>query len=121
MEIINSKYYKGFEGEGEIQFIRYLSNGDTYILQIWGGYFDEIMRQIEPEEDGWTGFAYHYNVEDPWWEQSWKVPDIDIVLDQLQKIKSASLSQEAKELLLELCKLLSSSKELNEAVWIAGE
>ncbi|MFF2533012.1 hypothetical protein ACFVS2_29615 [Brevibacillus sp. NPDC058079] len=61
MEIINSKYFEGFEGEEKIQFRRYLSNGDTYILRMWDGYFDEIMRQIEPEKDSWTGFAYYYN------------------------------------------------------------
>ncbi|SMF90172.1 hypothetical protein SAMN05661091_4919 [Paenibacillus uliginis N3/975] len=121
MEIINNKYYEGYEGEGEMQFIRYLSNGDKYVLKIWDGYFDEIMREIQPEENGWTGLAYYYNVEEPWWERPWKIQDIDIVIKQLRNIKTEQLNKEAKELLIELCDILSSSWELNEDVWIADE
>lgn len=31
---------------------------DTQIIMIWEGYFDEIMKNIAPEEEGWTGLAY---------------------------------------------------------------
>ena len=121
MEIINSKYYEGYEGEGEIQFIRHLSNGDKYVIRIWDGYFDKIMRGIQPEQDGWTGLAYYYHVEEPWWEKPWKIPDIQIVLKQLQEIKTEHLNVEAKELLVELCNIMSNSWKLNESVWIADE
>ncbi|GAB1159750.1 hypothetical protein YWY31_57750 [Paenibacillus illinoisensis] len=121
MEIINSKYYEGYEGEGEIQFIRHLSNGDKYILRIWDGYFDEIMREIQPEDNGWTGLAYYYNVEEPWWETPWKIPDLPIVLKQLQEIQTEFLNVEVKKLLIELCDILSDSSILNESVWIADE
>lgn len=121
MEIINSKYYEGYEGEGEMQFIRHLSNGGKYVLRIWDGYFDEIMRELQPEESDWTGIAYYYNVEEPWWEKPWQIPDIDIVIKQLQKIKIDQLSEQARNLLGELCDMLSSSLESNEAVWIADE
>lgn len=121
MEVTNSKYYEGYEGEGEIQFIRHLSNGDKYVIRIWDGYFDEIMRQIQPEEIGWTGLAYYYNVEEPWWEDLWEIPDKAIVLEQLQEIKTEHLNAEVKELLGELCDMLSGSLRLNESVWIADE
>ncbi|KQO01102.1 hypothetical protein [Paenibacillus sp. Leaf72] len=121
MEIINSTYYEGYEGEGEIQFIRYLSNGDRYILRIWDGYFDEIIRIIKPEEHGWTGLAYYYNVEEPWCEEPWRIPDIDVVLKQLKKIESDQLNKEAKELLIEVCQMLLVSMNLNEDVWIVDE
>lgn len=121
MEIINSKYYEGYEGEGEIQFIRHLSNGDKYILSIWDGYFDEIMRAIQPEDKGWTGLAYYYNVEEPWWGKPWKIPDIPIVLKQLQAIHTELLKVEVKKLLSELCDILADSLIFNESVWIADE
>lgn len=44
MEIVNNKYYVGFEGEPEIQFICKKAC-DTYIIIIWEGYFDEIMKK----------------------------------------------------------------------------
>jgi len=121
VEIVNSKYYEGYEGEGEMQFIRHFSNGDKFILRIWDGYFDQIMGLIEPEESGWTGLAYYYNVEEPWWEEPWRIPDIDIVLEQLQNIKTDSLNEDTNELLKEICNMLLSSKEFNEDVWIADE
>ena len=61
MELVNKKYYDGFEGEPEIQFI-YKKGNDTEILTIWEGYFDQIMRLMLPNEQGWTGLAYCYNM-----------------------------------------------------------
>jgi hypothetical protein len=121
LEIINSKYYEGYEGEGEIQFIRYLSNGDKYIIRIWDGFFDEIMSGIQPEENGWIGLAYYYHIKEPWWEQPWKIPDIEIVLKQLQEIKVEFLNVEVRLLHSELCEILSNAWRLNESVWIADE
>lgn len=57
MEIINRKYYEGYEGEGEIQFIRHLSNGDKYVIRIWDGYFDEIMGEYSRSKTG--GQVWH--------------------------------------------------------------
>lgn len=121
MELFNSKYYEGYEGEGEMQFIRYLTNGDKYVIRIWDGYFNEIMDGIQPEEAGWTGLAYYYHVEEPWWEEPWKIPDIEITLQQLQEIRTEHLDSETKELLVELCDILTNSVKLNEYVWIADE
>lgn len=49
MELVNKKYYDGFEGEPEIQFI-YKKGNDTEILVIWEGYFDQIMRLVLPDD-----------------------------------------------------------------------
>jgi hypothetical protein len=38
MDIINNKYYKGFEDEPEIQFIRITAAGNRLILSIWEGF-----------------------------------------------------------------------------------
>lgn len=121
MEIINSKYYEGYEGEGEIQFIRHLTNGDKYVIRIWDGYFDEIMRGIQPEENGWTGLGYYYHVEEPWWEKPWKISNIEIVLKQLQEIKNEFVYVEVKQLLVELCDILTDAWRSNESIWIADE
>ena len=51
MELVNKKYYDGFEGEPEIQFI-YKKGNDTEILIVWEGYFDQIMRLMIPDKQG---------------------------------------------------------------------
>ncbi|MGG0824581.1 hypothetical protein ABE099_17100 [Paenibacillus turicensis] len=79
------------------------------------------MSGIQPEENGWTGLVYYYHVEEPWWEQPWKIPDIEIVLKQLQEIKIELLNVEVRQLHSELCDILSNAWRLNESVWIADE
>ena len=66
MELVNRKYYDGFEGEPEIQVI-YKKRNDTEIFSIWEGYFDQIMRLMLPDEQGWTGLAYCYNMFTGWY------------------------------------------------------
>ncbi len=34
----------GFEGEPEIRFIQGIDNEEKYVLSIWEGYFDRIMK-----------------------------------------------------------------------------
>ncbi|MBW7475225.1 dihydroorotate dehydrogenase (quinone) [Paenibacillus oenotherae] len=121
MNVINDKYYEGYEGEGEIQFIRYLADGNRFILRIWDGFFDKIMSSIDPEPDGWTGLAYFYHVEEPWWEKPWEIPDKEVVLKQFEKIDTSNFDDTTKDLLNELCVLLLHAQKCNEVVMIADE
>lgn len=57
LELVDNRYYNGFEGEREIQFV-YKKDNDTDIFIIWEGYFDQIMRLVKPDENGWNGMAY---------------------------------------------------------------
>lgn len=43
MEIVNDDYYKGYEGEGEINIVREKSNGDYIVIKIRQAYFDTLM------------------------------------------------------------------------------
>lgn len=76
MERVDNGYYKGFEGEPEIQFIcRKDNDSETFI--IWEGHFNQIMRLIEPDNDGWKGLAYYCHMYSEWYEESpWKVSDL---------------------------------------------
>ena len=124
MDHINNKYYKGFEGEQEIQFIRSPSNGDRTILSIWCGYFDDIMRLFQPTESGWTGLAYYYNLDIGWYEESpWKIPDVIDALHQFESLNhiSGSHFKESQEILNEIRGFLSAAIKQNDGVWIAEE
>lgn len=100
MESVNKKYYNGFEGEPEIPFICRKGN-DTEILTIWEGYFDQIMRLMVPDEQGWTGLAYCYNTYTGWYEEgSWVIDDLQMALKQFGSIDNTKLCGESVEILV---------------------
>lgn len=90
MEIIK-KYYNGFEGEPEIQFI--CREGiNCEILVIWEGFFDQIMRLINPNASDWASLAYYYNMYLGWYEDSpWVIEDLQMALKQFESIDSLNL------------------------------
>lgn len=121
MEVINRKYYDGFEGEAEIQFI-YSKGNDSEILVMWEGYFDQIMRLILPEESGWTGLAYYYNLCLGWEEDGpWEIDDLQTALKQFESIENQKLWDEAKEILVLLCDILKEAISNNTKVFIVRE
>lgn len=121
MENINKKYYDGFEGEPEIQFIlKKGSNSET--LVIWEGYFDQIMRLMNPDEWGWTGLAYYYNMYSGWYQESpWAIEDLPMALKQFKTIDSSQLGDEANDILILLCDMLGEAILNNNDVLIARE
>lgn len=121
MGLVNKEYYNGFEGEPEIQFI-YKTGSDTKVLIMWEGYFDQIMRLILPDEQGWTGLAYYYNMYTGWYENSpWLIEDLQIALKQFKSINKMKLCDEAVEILMVLCDILSEAILNNHEVFIARE
>lgn len=101
--VINDNYYNGFEGEPEIHLICKKGN-DSSVFIIWEGYFDQIMRLIKPDDSGWTGLAYCYNMYSGWYEESpWIVQDLEMALKQFESIDRKMLDSEATEILKILC------------------
>ena len=119
----NRDFYSGFEGEGEIEFIRLCKSGDKDIIRIWDGYFDDVMEKFEPVENGWTGLAYYYNLCEGWnTESPWKIPDVHDALKQLESIKNKNMRYEkSHEVLAEICNLLVEAVKQNEEILIADE
>ena len=121
MEHINKKYYDGFEGEPEIQII-YRKGDDSQILVMWEGYFDQIMRLINPDESGWTGLSYYYNMQLGWYEGSaWKIEDLQMALKRFESINSQKLCSEAKEILVSICDMINEAISNNYELFIARE
>lgn len=123
MDNIIWDFYTGYEGEGEIQFIHVLDNGNKNIIRIWDGYFDDIMEKIEPEASGWTGLAYYYNLAEGWYDESpWKIPNLIETLQQIKETKDAKFRfQCSKKILDELCNLLNNAIANENCVYIARE
>jgi len=116
-------FYDGFEGEGEIQFIQVLDDGNKSVIRIWEGYFDDFMEKIEPTSNGWTGLAYYYNLDEGWYDDSpWKIPNVAETLSQLKQIENVEFRfPESKNVINEICILLNKAIEDNICVYIARE
>ncbi len=124
METIVDKYYIGYEGEPEIQIIRKNVQGNTFILRIWSGFFDDIMNAVEPGEKGWSSLAYYYNLHSGWYEESpWLMKDINAALEQLKGIKKDKLSPSRGSInvLIEIIKIFEDAKIFGDSVLIAYE
>ncbi len=121
MERVNDEYYKGFEEEPEIQFICRKGN-DSETLIIWEGYFDQIMRLIEPENDGWKGLAYYYHMYSGWYEESpWMVQDLHTALQQFESLDDKMISDEAGEILKKICDMLKNAIFYDFEIFISRE
>lgn len=122
MDIIMDKYYKGFEGEPEIQIIHSFLDGRKEILQIWSRYFDNIMNAIKPEPTGWIGLAYYYHLDKGWYDESpWKVEDVGSAIDQLKKIDRTTLDITSQEVLSAICKMFEEVQNVKDTIFISYE
>lgn len=120
MKIIGD-FYKGYEGENEIRFIKGCDN-DAQVLSIWDGYFNDIMEQFEPTEKGWEGLAYYYHLNIGWYENSpWEIPNLESALQQFQSIKSMLRFEKSKEVLSTICNFILSAINENAKVYLSEE
>jgi hypothetical protein len=84
-------FYSGFEPEPEIR-IRVMNDNHPCKLQIviWEGYFDSIIRLIEPNESGrWEGVTLEYHLHTGWYdEEIWELEDQELFLRQIKPNRS---------------------------------
>lgn len=122
MDNLISKYYDGYEGEPEIQFIKGCNQGERTIISIWDGFFDDIMRLFEPSDDGWQGLAYYYNLAIGWEDELWEIPDLLSALTEFQSLDSNRLEfDRSSEVLSAICDLLITAINENQKVWMNKE
>lgn len=121
---IDERYYNGFEGEPEIIFI--ISNNGTEYKRVgfWDGYFNDMLREVKPTDEGWTGIAYYFHVgmfeKEQWLEDKpWHISNLPSVLYQLQTIKRDKIEwQETINVLDLLIDLIKKAIENNEEISI---
>ncbi|MGE5417879.1 MAG: dihydroorotate dehydrogenase (quinone) [Acidobacteriota bacterium] len=122
MDEINSKYYDGFDGYPEIQFIKVAGNGQRTIIRLWDGFFDSIMNLIQPGPSGWTGLALPYHLYEGWYVESpWRIPDIMEAIEQFTSVDIEALDDQTNCVLQDIIKLLSDAKSNRETVLIGYE
>lgn len=105
--------YEGFEEYDEYDFIAVDENNTVlYLIKAWEGFVDEIFREPDLSEKGWTGFTKLYQegiLDDSYTRNNpYIVENVTEFYNDLLNYKDVSLDNEAKELyggLLELAKL----------------
>ena len=109
-------YYAGFEGNPEIDI--YTFKGNIRIgIEIWDGYFDEIMGAIQPLNGEWQSLAYYYNLDEGWYDDSpWEIPNNQEALKQFESIDKSTLGKVSQEILTKIIGLLKNNS--NNSIFI---
>lgn len=110
-------YYSKFDGEPEI--VIYSNKTKIKEIHIWEGYFDNIVMQIKPSKDGWDGIAYYYNLHEGWYDSSpWKIPNLKLFYEQLNRIDRLFLKSIENEILNNILILFQEAIFLSCTVYI---
>lgn len=103
-------YYEGYEGYPEIDFF-ILSDDSREGIQMWDGYFYNIMRKIKPVNGEWTSLAYYFNLNEGWYDESpWKIPSNVAAIEQFETIERSELGEIEAEVLAEILGLLKENR-----------
>lgn len=104
-------YYEGYEGNPEIDIYTFSEN-EKVGIEMWDGFFDNIMRAIQPIEGEWQSLAYYYHLYEGWYDESpWKIPNNKNALIQFESIDSSRLDRVTQEILAKIIKLLRDNSE----------
>ena len=118
MNRVDNQFYRGYEGEKEIQFFTLREK-----IVIWEGFFNDIMEQFKPAKEGWTGIAYYYHLDLGWCDgKPWKISDLDNCFLQFRQLDLTNCQfEESKKVLVHICNMLRIAIQENEDVWIAED
>ncbi|MBO9703486.1 MAG: hypothetical protein J7604_24980 [Sporocytophaga sp.] len=114
-------FYKGYEGEPEIDFILKDSSGGIFVvLKLWIRFFDSIMNLIKPNDNGlWEGLLIHYHLHTGWYDMpEWLCDNTYLFYNQLKGIDIVSLSDTEISVLTELMSLVKLSTILKYSLYI---
>jgi len=125
MEIINSKFYDGFEGYPEIHFT-YKTKEQVNRLVIWEGYFEALLSACFSEDIQEGGLLHSYRNADGFYDESlWRIPRIDIVIEELSLFKKEEIQSDSDNMIsiveslnLELLSFLTEAQKRGLEVYI---
>jgi hypothetical protein len=123
MEISETDFYTGFEGEPELVFIRE-ADGHQKKLMLWEGYFDTLMTQEEnlSASGHWMGLALPYHSCLGCWgdsQENWQIPNIKEALDQLKTLDVSEEDDQVAAVLNALTWFLTAAINEDAHVFIA--
>ncbi|MGG3963811.1 hypothetical protein [Heyndrickxia faecalis] len=89
IDVINRKYYSGFEGEPELVSV----NGENKLI-IWIGYFEAILDALLETNVEKKGILKEYITHEGWYDDSpWVLKNIQLTIKQLRHFDLDKLCQ----------------------------
>lgn len=124
MAEVDEIYYEGYEDEPEIIFVIENNGIVRKRLGIWEGYFNDILDDLSPTDEGWTGITYYFHIgmyKDEHWfrDKPFHIDDLSLVYNQLTSIKRDMLRfYDTLPVLYKIIDLIKDAMDNNEEVYI---
>ncbi|ACZ07306.1 Uncharacterised protein [Sebaldella termitidis] len=128
MLIIDDRYYREYEGEGEIDFICQKNGRKVKKIQIWEGYFLSILNGLIKNGEKPVGMLCMLLISDTWDKEPWRIPDIQEMIIVFEKYDENNFSESERpskllldllpEVLESIIKFLKEVKENNGDVYM---
>lgn len=101
--MIDDKYYKGFEGEVDVD-IYYLNDKNERIgYKLWDGYFENILSGAYHENFKVDGMLNSYSSHEGWYDEvPWKVENIITAIEELNQYDENNIEQELRNMFSKL-------------------
>lgn len=118
IDLLNRKYYEGFEGEPELVLV----NEENKFI-IWNGYFEAILDALLEINLEKEGIIKEYFNHEGWYDESpWAIKDIQLTIEQLKsfdlsKVKqSDNIKNVLPDLVQEIIQFLENARNTNVVV-----
>lgn len=124
--MINENYYKGFEGEKDLDIYYYQEDGEKTGLKIWDGYFELLLSACWLGQVSKGGLLECYADREGFYEEKpWRISNIDVVIKELlqyspefEKDISLSMKETLSVLQKDLLMLLDFAVLHNKDIYI---
>jgi len=112
IELLNTKFYDGFEGEPELA----LSDGENKLI-MWNGYFETLLKALLDNNLEKEGIIKEYFYQEGWYDDSpWVIEDVQLAINQMKSfdvsklVVSDGFKKELVELVQEIIQFLENAK-----------
>lgn len=118
IDLLNKKYYEGFEGESELVLV----NEENKLI-IWNGYFEAILDALLETNLEKEGIIKEYFYHEGWYDDSpWSIKDIKLTIKQLESFdlskvhQSDNIKNVLPDLVQEIIQFLENARNENVVI-----
>lgn len=125
--MLDGRYYKGFEGEIDVDIYYINKENECIGFKLWEGYFENILSGAYADNFKDDGLFKYYTLHEGWYDEApWEVPNISTVIGELKRFDENNIEPELKNMFPilhvikeELISLFEECKDLNKTMYIA--